>query len=228
MRGLVSLLFLLVACDACAPYATVSHGRDGYPPSTFTSVGHVNVKASVYDAKRGKNVPYGWSGTGWSFSVDNGRSLIVTAGHVCPNDGQKIDDGVLVSSQVTFDDYYGKTFQTVEIIDDEDVDVCLLLVEGVVRPLDLALGQPSIGQPVSYVGYPANDFSIVDGRWVGMRKDRLLMATLETVPGASGSPVLNSAGDVVGMVVRYNADFNEGARLVSLSTLKRILKMVGR
>lgn len=223
-----SLIFLfLFACNGCvkAPPPSSATHFGFYTPEAFSSVGMVKVVTSAVRPTDGQSKEFTRFGTGWSIATERGKSLVVTAGHVCPNNGDPVGDGfVSLSNKVTFIDYNGNERSTRELLDDEDVDFCLLAIDGAVRPMTLSNVSPVVGAGVTYVGYPDELFAIVDGRWVGTKNGRgLLTATLHTYPGASGAPVLDSTGRVVGMVARYDAGFNGVAFLVPLSDIRRLL-----
>lgn len=88
-------------------------------------------------------------------------------------------------------------------------DVCALLVPlsaatGVLTP---AADEPEFGDRVHYIGYPWHNgylyHGVFEGLWSGCPDDvdGLCMFTGFTDGGASGSPLINEAGRVVGVVV---------------------------
>lgn len=88
-------------------------------------------------------------------------------------------------------------------------DLALLTVQGTFPPLTLAATVPSVTTPIFVAGHPNGDaYTITNGiiakgpyasdtSWASVTQE--LQITAQTFPGNSGSPVLVSAGNVVGI-----------------------------
>lgn len=94
---------------------------------------------------------------------------------------------------------------------------------------DLAEADMAPGEVVSVVGYPdGGALTVTSGRVIGTVADPLdnnlgqvMVTDAEVAPGSSGSPVLNDAGEVAGVVYAKNSAGQSFA--VPVSTLRSIL-----
>lgn len=96
----------------------------------------------------------------------------------------------------------------------EEADACLLLVGGDHTASDTEFGAlPELGDKVHYIGYPwymEYHMGVYDGRWgkehyyangAGVVEPEYETTDMFADGGASGSPVFNEAGQVVGILV---------------------------
>jgi S1-C subfamily serine protease len=124
----------------------------------------------------------------------------------------------------------GQTFQVLGALAvDAHADLALLKVSGKAPSLGLSRGPaPVVGDHVYVIGNPLGlegTFSegIVSGlRTTGM--DSLIQMTAPISPGSSGGPVMDAAGEVIGVAV---ATFKEGQNLnlaVPVAYLERMLE----
>jgi S1-C subfamily serine protease len=85
-------------------------------------------------------------------------------------------------------------------------DVAVLEVDAEALPPPLRAGPPvAIGQPVITVGFPGTRPTLREGRVDRVEATRLVLG-LEVAGGASGSPVLDEDGQVVGQVYARTTD----------------------
>ena len=92
---------------------------------------------------------------------------------------------------------------------DEKSDIAILTVNGEGRPLALAdVDTLKIGDSVYLAGFPySREYKVVDGIIKDIRSsDKCLKTTLEAYPGNSGSPMINSKGEVIGIHVGHYYD----------------------
>jgi S1-C subfamily serine protease len=139
------------------------------------------------------------SGSGSAFVADVGSGpVIVTNRHV-------VDD----ARQVGVRNLDGtSTLQVARILVSDVADVAVLEVTdpaALPPALRLAPGDPTLGQEVRLIGFPAARPFTTDGTVVEAAASRLLLE-LEVVPGASGSPVVDADGLVVGQVYAVTRD----------------------
>ena len=127
-----------------------------------------------------------------------GMDLAMTAGHCC----EKGTDGEMVSYHaVEGAAIPGAGFEIRH--DDDKHDVCILrgMMKG--APLRLAHHDPVQGERVWTAGYPKGVFLISEGLWSGRDSDGDGLASVAVWGGASGSPVMNRDGKVIGILRAY-------------------------
>jgi S1-C subfamily serine protease len=150
----------------------------------------------------------GTTGTAWPIS----SRYVVTNGHVV-SEGSKV---TLVSSQ-------GKEIPASAVLRDETNDIIILEVKdphALPPALPLAQSPARLGASVFTIGFPRVDFmgrapklsiGVISGE-NGLRDDpESIQTTVPIQPGNSGGPLLNTKGEVVGVVksmlgVRDTAD----------------------
>ena len=92
---------------------------------------------------------------------------------------------------------------------DAKSDIAILKIKGEGVPLPLAdIDKLQIGEKVYLAGYPnLNEYKVVGGVVKDIRNnDKWLMTTVEAYPGNSGSPMLNSKGEAIGIHVGHGYD----------------------
>lgn len=125
-------------------------------------------------------------------------------------------------------------------------DVAIIKIDGVTAAPTLKLGDSATVReenPVKVIGYPgAADISmkslpkasITDGK-ISAIKDwandvQVLQVDVLVASGSSGSPVLNSNGEVIGMIVGYNRDLSSNDRIpfaIPVNTIKEFVGQAG-
>ena len=100
-------------------------------------------------------------------------------------------------------------------------DLVVLKISGEGVPFPLADSSTvRRGEPVSAVGYPGGRYKVMGGPIHSVRdRDQWIKMEIETAGGSSGSPVLNSEGQVIGVVAasRYAAPSNALKALLAQS-----------
>src|SRR5690606_29556210 len=154
-------------------------------------------------------------GIGSGFLIEGGR--IVTNAHVVEGGQPHLRTGV-VALPLSIDRL------------DPDVDLAVLRADAPIeaRPLRLAAAEPDIGTTVFVLGNPRGlERTISEGLLSGRRRlegRELLQMTAAISPGSSGGPVVDAAGQVVGITV---GSFTKGQSLnfaVPVSALRRLLE----
>ncbi len=146
-----------------------------------------------------------WSGSGWGLELD-GEYFVVTAQHVireCLSDNRiyvrNDQTSMFEVSLVSFDGrYWSNDFENYR-------DLALLKSKERISAFDLQLTDPAIGQWVLIVGYPADSelnqrLSLTTGRITSLSAEGFLVTDAAINEGNSGSPMVNSLGQVVGTV----------------------------
>lgn len=139
----------------------------------------------------------GRSRTGSAFSVEvDGVATVLTNRHVV--------EGARSTVVQPLDSAQG--VQVTAVYEARSADVAVLEVEDAAVPPALPSGAPAeLGQSVRTVGFPGSRPAFRQGRIDRVEPARLLLA-LEVGAGASGSPVLDDEGAVVGQVYARTAD----------------------
>jgi V8-like Glu-specific endopeptidase len=140
-----------------------------------------------------------------------GTDLAMTAGHCCGANEDDIDIilkelGVVTPKKVI--SYYAEGPHAVpgagfEVLsDDDEHDVCVMRGKMTGAPLALAMHDPDLGARVWTAGYPKTYLLFSDGLWSGRHEtEDYGKASVAVWGGASGSPVLDGDGRVVGVLV---------------------------
>lgn len=224
----LALTFAFLA--ACAPAAAQSSALSA-PTNVFarTAKSVWQVHTTLAFASEANGLQFSeWIGTAWTLESNGERSVLVTAGHVCEQAGDPDPEGTsekifAVSMRVTHE-ASPKEYPVTLIQDsnDEVNDTCLIVVDLDSPALSLADSEPSLGQRVLYVGYPAGSFAMVEGHYTGVTSDGYTGASLTAAGGASGSPVLTDDGKVYGMLVLANTRFPTATYEVRLKWLRAL------
>lgn len=95
----------------------------------------------------------------------------------------------------------------------------ILKLTGEGRPLPLGNGDAvQIGEPISILGYPDGEFKVTEGSIQSIQKNnRWLRLNTTTAKKTNGSPVFNSNGQLIGIIVPY------GGSAVSVASLEALL-----
>lgn len=163
--------------------------------------GVVRLEVATCDSRRG-----------WGTGFVVGENEIMTAAHVAL-------EAAAVSVQ---GDGYVTTAELVAL--DRSADVALLhTAEPVGPPLTLSTQTPTLGSPLALLGFPEAvtdlrvSVGIVSGLEgvatypdIGIELQDLIVTDAAVNAGNSGGPVLNRAGEVVGLVTGMGAWFLEG------------------
>lgn len=145
---------------------------------------------------------------GTGFVVSGNR--IVTAAHVARA------PGLLLVVQ------NGKAYPATIVTINDETDVAVLAA-GIEAPwLELADGPAEMGEDVWSFGFPFSGPELLwPARGVAASPARVRMGV---GPGASGSPVLDSEGKVVGLLRAHHSDDNSLTLMATLDALREALK----
>ena len=215
------LMLTAATVIALSPVAgSVARADAGVYKQTLPSVAWVLTEKP--DAKK----PGMYEGTAWV--VDRENRLLVTNHHVVDG-AERVKvyfpqrrNGKLMTDR----EWYvrsGRGFRAKVVVADARRDLAVIRIDAMpedVRELKLADGSPEVGDEVFTVGNPG----LEDDLWVGNRstvrsvKQETILtregnrfegtrqeSKLAISPGASGSPVVNAAGEVIGVV--FAGDF---------------------
>jgi S1-C subfamily serine protease len=135
----------------------------------------------------------------------------LTAGHVCTS---RFEGSIVLESKIEALVAGSGSVESTEILKiDHEKDLCLLKA----RPdktKRIARKSTSPGDSVSAVAYPAGIFEpgilpIYDGRWSGkLKENNKCLVSIPVSSGSSGAAVVNSNGEIVGVISSVLRDFN--------------------
>jgi V8-like Glu-specific endopeptidase len=175
------VLALLVSCSSCAARQ--------YPDQVPTMSDPAVVKLIII--MNGEESGYC---TAWKL----GEDLAMTAGHCCQK--STLEDKV---NYTAAGPHAVPGSEMSVLYDDDDHDVCVLRGKILGAPIRIASMDPSPGQAVWTAGYPKTEYLISSGYWSGRDDEGWGKASVAVWGGASGSPLMNSAGEAVGVLVAY-------------------------
>ena len=213
-------------CESC----DVIHSKKFKPEDAIKSMVLITGTAIQNEEKLGQ-----WWGSGAIVGHNKQMgSLILTAGHVCILSGippsKEGDPPITWTLDVT--DKNETVYPAIVAFVVKGFDACLINVTLIDLPhLNLSETKPAVGERVSNISAPFAVFSkdvslIFEGRYAGefdIRKDFKISAyTIPGAGGASGSPVLNGDGEIVGVVSQVNGYFHH----ITLSPTHEQLKVL--
>lgn len=190
-----------------APSPTIDRGS--LSPDGFTAAQRMTVRV--------RNIGCSGLSTGTGFAVD--ANTLVTNRHVVEN-----------SREIEVTTYDGRTISITAASVTTIADLAIVTMEESLGVWStLASTDPVEGDSITVVGYPrGGQLTTVAGTVLGATTDPLgasagtVFATTAPVePGSSGSPALNEAGEVVGVI--YAKNDVEQSFMVPVSTLRTLL-----
>ncbi len=197
----LAVFFLVLA--SCAPQML---GAPTAPPTTSDPA---VVKLVISDAE-------GEAGHCTAWKV--GTSLIATAGHCC-------EEGYTYSTKGS---HAVEGSAPTILVDDDEHDVCILRGAISGKVISLASSDPDVGEVVWTLGYPRGTFLISDGYWSGRNEDGKGVCSVVVNPGASGSPILNTDNEAVGVLIEYRQGMDNLAYIANLDWLRAAVASANR
>ena len=164
----------------------------------------------------GTPFPMVFTGTGFGIYHKFNYTYVLTAGHICSgltshpltNEAAPPHTSVFTLIDRSGVEYLAE----VHAISDQ-ADVCMLKTDNRIRVTKISKDSPVPGDQVHYSGYPTGLFipygmNYFDGRFSGRSSSGDHLYSIPVTSGASGSPVFNNDGEVVGLISAVLVDFH--------------------
>jgi S1-C subfamily serine protease len=161
-----------------------------------------------------------WVGSGWAINFpDEVEGYIITAYHVvedCLDSRELLVRNQTHSKfQVELVSFDGRYWDDLTVENDEIRDLALLKSKRPLVGLDVFTGEPKVGHWVTAAGFPAlhdgTEPLFTSGQVSGFDSYRMLSIDAVVNSGASGGPVLNSEGLVVGTAFANSRQQSSGS-----------------
>ena len=221
-------------CSNLRPPSQERHNKTILPVKSFVKLD------TVVKVKEAGDEPQKFSSASGFFVAEN---LIVTAGHFCDLDSVFM---FFFNKEMTLEKiaFFLETFDgdvrmaSVTKID-KAADLCLMKIEGETESIDKVILElsdtpPVVGESVVNIAAPLGIFTahmvpIFSGYYCGTSlsedgKQTIDLYSLPIISGSSGSPVLNSRGKVVGVVVAGLKNFQHLGFSPSYGVVKKFLE----
>lgn len=165
------------------------------------------------------------SGTGTTIYSNNDYSDVLTAGHVCIDYFLNFP-GIVYNYKLI--DFHGNERMADMIAIDDESDLCLLRVYAESVAVRISTSPMISGMPVRYSGYPMGlympgNLHHFSGHFSGTDNTGFSMYSLAVTGGSSGSAILNSDGEIIGMISSVTEGF---AHLVIGPGIERINQFI--
>jgi len=211
-------------CQSCG----IAENKSFEPEDAIGSMVLITGHVSQGDKNLGQ-----WNGSGSIVAHDKKLgTLVLTAGHVCILTGAppRKEGDPPYKWTLTVTDKTETVYPAMEAFVVRGFDACLINTTLIDAPaLNLSEESPEIGAKVSNIAAPfgvfAQDVSLIfEGRYAGdfdIRSNlRISSYTIPAAAGASGSPILDSKGEIIGVVSQVNGYFHHIALSPTHAQLK--------
>ncbi len=131
-------------------------------------------------------------------------------------------------------DFYNVTVKNIaqEYVNGNELDLCILESDGIIDMprLHVAFKGPNVGDPVYNVAAPTGFFypptvPVLSGHYSGPLSNKHHdLLTIPATGGSSGSPVLNSKGELIGLIFAANVNFNHLTIAIRYESLREYLQ----
>jgi len=237
-------LFCLLFMSFMAGCAALQE-RKAFKVKSYVKVFSVVVGTKCINDAKNKNesicieTEFASSGSGSIVHQTKDETIILTAAHVClysiPKEIEKEFDKIERKYKIqTSDKRVLQVFLkniSPNFKDNQGVDLCLLNSPKLDLPkLHLASEAPRLGDRVYNMASPHGSYNppapiLFSGHYSGENENgHECIITLPSAPGSSGSPVLNSRGELVGLVFAVNVQLSTLTMCVKYKTLKEFLE----
>jgi len=218
---------ILLFCALTLSVSCVNRQYYKEPQMPFSSFARVDVKR--YKANCFNCVIESGVGSGAVI----GPTQFLTAGHICAGIRDMIDNAsqseILDRVLATIHDDNGESYGVTALNIHETADICIMETDKsfLVRSIGIASKSPRRGKTVWSMMVPDGIggqglVPVVIGHYAG-GDSKTSVFTIPAHPGASGGPIFNEKGKLVGLVSQINKQFHHIVISPSLTLIKRYI-----
>jgi len=170
------------------------------------------------------------TGSGVIIGERDGKSLVITAGHVCAGGRELIPmvEDLNVQYHIELETGYGNQGHATILSIDMINDLCLLISDTHLGPaVPVYNGEPELHEKVYNMASPLGlavpiAVPVFDGYFAG-HVSSLYIFTIPAAPGSSGSPVMNEDGEIISIINAAAISFDEYAIGCKTQALRNFL-----
>ena len=174
------------------------------------------------------------TGSGSIIGKRDGKSLVLTAGHVCVSGVEEIPmiEDITTQYRITLETGFGVVGNGTIISLDLVNDLCLLLSDTDLGPsLQVYDGEPALHEKVYNMASPLGlaapvAVPVFDGYFSGQVASFYIF-TLPAAPGSSGSPVMNENQEIISVINAAAVSFDEYAIGCKTQAIRNFLLAAG-
>ena len=156
------------------------------------------------------------TGSGVIIGEHDGRSLVLTAGHVCsaPGNSTPVTKDLSIQYKMHLQSGFGREGYGTIIAVDSNNDLCMLIADANLGPeLQVADDDVILHEKIYTMSSPHNlavplAVPVFDGYFVGQVSD-IYIFSVPAAPGSSGSPILNEDGEIISIISGAAISFDE-------------------
>jgi len=181
----------------------------------------VLVRGAIHD---GTNTMASYTGSGVVFAHDDISTLILTAGHVCEipervmnSARERSKEPSKVKQLLSVVDRQEREYNAMAYVIATEFDACLLQVPLMdIKEIEFSVTPPKLGDKIFNISAPYGHYSkdlavMFDGYYSGnsgLGGRNVDVYSITAAGGSSGSPLLNSKGEIVGVVSAIRSGFH--------------------
>ena len=224
-KNIICLIIVTSFLSSCATIS-VKNTNDNLPRDSFVHLNKLLKVTSCNEEKKCMSVTFRSSASGYIVSIIPDGSYVITAAHFCENENSYTKTETSYKAK-RLD---GKAFSATMLEYQKDIDACLMFVDKLtekVKPVRISNSGPvpgeyaySIGAPMSIVA--PNMVPIIEGIFNG-NVGISAVYSLPAAPGSSGSMIVNSDGELIGMV---HSVYNGFHHITLSTTYKDLVKFI--
>jgi len=187
------------------------------------------VTVAVCSASGCKEKTYKAIASGSAVKTNQAGTFVLTAAHVCDTT-RRNDKELKVTDSFQVTTLKGNKYSATKLTYDNDIDACLLFVKELkLKPIKFADSAPKAGDKAYNIGAPLGIFApgvvpILEGRYIGSDSVETALYSIPAAPGSSGSPILNTNGELIGMIHSVYRRFAIISISVEYHALKKFLE----